>query len=61
MHVALSFHSVREGIAAGITAPHWLKGTYNQSDVMIKQIAAKEFLIIVRTSFGQLLVEKINN
>ena len=43
-HVALSFHSVREGIAAGITAPHWLKGVYNQSDIMTKQIAAKEFL-----------------
>ena len=43
-HVALSFHSVREGIAAGITSPFWLKGKFNQSDVMTKQIAAKDYL-----------------
>ena len=43
-HVALSFHCVREGIAAGVTSPFWLKGKFNQSDIMTKQIAAKEFL-----------------
>ena len=43
-HVALSSRSVREGIAAGIISPFWLKGTFNQSDIMTKQIPAKEFL-----------------
>ena len=43
-HVALSFHCVREGIAAGVTSPFWLIGKFNQSDIMTKQIAAKKYL-----------------
>ena len=50
-HVALSFHCVRAGIAAGVTSPFWLKGTFNQSDIMTKQIAAKEFLTHVGNIF----------
>lgn len=43
-HVALSFHFTREAIAAGITSPHWLKGKFNRSDIMTKQIGSPEFL-----------------
>ena len=43
-HVALSFHGVRESIAAGITSPFWIRGRFNQSDVMTKQIPSKEYL-----------------
>ena len=43
-HVALSFHVVREAVAAGIIEPYWLKGAYNLSDIMTKQISAQEAL-----------------
>lgn len=43
-HVALSFHFVREAIAAGIISPNWLKGKFNKSDIMTKQIGSVEFL-----------------
>ena len=43
-HVALSFHFVREAIAAGIVDPQWLKGKLNRSDIMTKQIGATEYL-----------------
>ena len=42
-HVALSFHYVRENIAAGIAEPYWLKGKLNLSDIMTKQIVSNEF------------------
>ena len=42
-HVAISFHLVREAIAAGIVAPYWLKGEYNISDIMTKQIPKTPF------------------
>ena len=42
-HVAISFHTVREAIAARIIEPYWLKGKWNLSDIMTKQIPAKEF------------------
>ena len=42
-HVAISFHLVREAIAAGIVAPYWLKGEYNISDIMTKQIPRTAF------------------
>ena len=42
-HVALSFHMVREAIAAGIIAPQWIKGNVNASDIMTKQIGGPEF------------------
>ena len=28
-HVAISFHVVREAVAAGVVEPYWLKGEYN--------------------------------
>ncbi|GFH49047.1 hypothetical protein CTEN210_05523 [Chaetoceros tenuissimus] len=42
-HVALSFHFVREAIAAGIIEPYWLKGECNLADIMTKQISTTEF------------------
>jgi hypothetical protein len=42
-HVAISFHVVREAIAAGIIEPYWLKGKWNLSDIMTKQIPKTEF------------------
>ena len=43
-HVAVSFHLVREAIAAGIVAPYWLKGEYKISDIMTtKQISKTPF------------------
>ena len=34
---------MREAIAAGITEPYWLKGTFNTSDIMNKQIPRPDF------------------
>jgi hypothetical protein len=42
-HVAISFHVVRKAIAAGIIEPYWLKGAYNMSDIMTKQIPGGPF------------------
>jgi len=42
-HVAISFHVVREAVAAGIISPYWLKGKWNISDIMTKQIPITEF------------------
>ena len=42
-HVAISFHTVREVIAARIVEAYWLQGKYNLSDIMTKQIPATEF------------------
>ncbi len=42
-HVAISFHTVREAVAAGIVEPIWLKGEWNISDIMTKQISGAEF------------------
>ena len=42
-HVAISFYLVREAIAVGIIAPYWLKGEYNISDMMTKQIPKTQF------------------
>ena len=42
-HVAISFHVVREAIAAGITAPFWVQGEYNLSDILTKQIPSIAF------------------
>jgi hypothetical protein len=43
-HVAISFHVVCEVITTGIIAPFWLKGEFNLSNIMTKQIAAQPFL-----------------
>ena len=42
-HVAVSVHVVREAVAAGIISPYWLKGKWNISDIMTKQIPITEF------------------
>ena len=42
-HVAISFHVVREAIAAGVVEPYWLKGQWNLSDIMTKQIPRVDF------------------
>ena len=39
-HVAISFHSVREAIAAGIIECYWVKGGYNIADICTKQTPA---------------------
>jgi hypothetical protein len=35
-HNALSFHRVREAVAAGIVAPYYIKGEYNPADILSK-------------------------
>ena len=42
-HVAISFHTVREAIAARIVEPYWLQGRWNLSDIMTKQIPKPDF------------------
>ena len=41
--VSLSFHYVREAIAAQIVEPYWFKGQYNLSDIMTKQLPKPQF------------------
>ena len=43
-HVAISYHTVREAIAAGIVEPYWIQGKWNLSDIMTKQLPKSEFL-----------------
>ena len=50
-HVSISFHFVREAIAAGIIVPYWLKGKFNISDIMTKQIGGPEFRELVDCLF----------
>jgi hypothetical protein len=52
-HVAISFHLVREAIAAGVVAPFWLKGKYNVADIMTKQIPSQAFLGHVASIFWE--------
>ena len=52
-HVAISYHLVREAIAAKIIAPFWLKGTCNLSDILTKQIGGPEFRSLVEVLFWQ--------
>ena len=42
-HVAISCHTVREAIAVGIIEPYWLKGKWNISYIMTKQVPKSEF------------------
>ena len=42
-HVAISYHVVREAIAAGIIECYWLPGEFNLSDIMTKQIPCTPF------------------
>ena len=50
-HISISFHAVREAIAAAILIPYWLKGQSNISDIMTKQLCANDFLSHVETLF----------
>ena len=43
-HVAITFHTVCEAIAAHITATYWLKGKFNLFVIMTKQIPKPEFM-----------------
>ena len=52
-HVAISFHVVREAVAAGIISPYWLKGKWNISDIMTKQIPITEFRTHCKFLFWQ--------
>ena len=47
-HVAISFHAVREAVAAGIIEPYWLRGKWNMSDIMTKQIPTSEFRFLCK-------------
>ena len=40
-HVAISFHTVRESIAAGVIECFWINGTANIADICTKQTPAK--------------------
>ena len=42
-HVAISYHVVREAVAAGIIEPYWISGSFNMSDILTKQIPKPEF------------------
>ena len=42
-HVAISFHTVRKAVAAGIIAPYWISEGFNMSDILTKQIPKPEF------------------
>ena len=35
-YVAISYHVVREAVAAGIIGPYWISGGFNMSDILIK-------------------------
>ena len=37
-HVAISFHVVREAVAAGIIEPYWIQSENNMSDILTKQL-----------------------
>ena len=40
---AISFYVVCESIAAGITTAYWLKGSWNLSDIMTRQVPTVHF------------------
>ena len=42
-HVAISYHVVREAVAAGIIEPYWIKSGYNMADILTKQLPKPEF------------------
>ena len=42
-HVDISFRIVREAVDAGIIEPYWLKGAFNASDIITKQIPHTNF------------------
>jgi len=42
-HTALSFHMVREAVAAEIIAPHHIPGYYNYADILTKAVETETF------------------
>ena len=42
-HVAISYHVMREAVAAGIISPYWISGGFNMSDILTKKIPKPEF------------------
>ena len=42
-HTVLSFHMVREAVAAEIIAPHHVPGYYNYADILMKAIDMETF------------------
>ena len=44
IHVAISYHVVREAVAAGIIEPYWIKGGYNMTDILTKLIPKPQFV-----------------
>ena len=42
-YVAISFHVLKEAVAAGFVSFYWLKGKWNISDIIIKQFPITEF------------------
>ena len=42
-HVAISFHMVREAVAAGIVELYWIQSENNMSDILTKQLSHGPF------------------
>ena len=42
--LVISYHVVREAVAAGIIEPYWISGGFNMSDILTKQIPKSEFM-----------------
>ena len=42
-HTVLSFHMVREAVAAKVIAPHHIPGYYNYADILTKAINTETF------------------
>jgi hypothetical protein len=43
-HVALSFHSVRENVSAGVICPHKIPGKNNTADLLTKPLDRNTFM-----------------
>ena len=43
-HTAISYHRVREAVAAGIIDPYHIAGENNPADVLTKALSSTEFL-----------------
>ena len=52
-HVAISYHTVREAIAANVLIPYWIKGHYNLSEIMTKQMGGPDFHDLLSLLFWQ--------
>ena len=52
-HVAISYHIMRETVAAGIIEPYWISGGFNMSDILTKQIPKPKFIVHCKYIFCQ--------